>query len=159
MKVIGKRGQGLSLSTIILLVLGVVVLVFLIFGFSSGWSNLWGKVSGFTGGSANLDTTAQACELACLGMQESAFCVEVREVKYGKKIGAWTIDEAATVADKSAAPTTITALAKDAKVRDGNIYKKEASIKKSEATCMIMAEDTGHTNFPGLKVDTCQGLC
>ena len=35
-----KRGQGLSTSAIILIILGVVVLVVLIAGFTIGWSAL-----------------------------------------------------------------------------------------------------------------------
>ena len=39
-----KKGQGLSINAIILIVLGIVVLVFLILGFALGWGNLRDKV-------------------------------------------------------------------------------------------------------------------
>ena len=41
-----KKAQQMTLGTIIAIVLGIAVLVFLIAGFSMGWENLWDKVSG-----------------------------------------------------------------------------------------------------------------
>jgi len=149
MKMVDKKGQGLSLSTIILLLLGVVVLVFLIFGFSSGWSNLWGKVTGFGGGSANLDTVSQACELACLSHQTSAFCSEVREVRYGKEVESWKTNTGNTPAD----------------IEDNVVDR----IKKNKGTCELFSENEEVTipmvggkeykKYPGLSVGGCPNLC
>ena len=80
-----KRGQNLTLGTIILIVLGVAVLIFLIFGFSTGWTNLWGKITSFTGGAANVDTTRQACTLACNSESEYDYCDKIRTVRYDDK--------------------------------------------------------------------------
>jgi hypothetical protein len=63
--VMNKKGQELTLGTIILIVLGVVVLVFLIYGFSTGWGNLWQRLTGLGGGKVNVDTIRTACDLAC----------------------------------------------------------------------------------------------
>jgi hypothetical protein len=84
-----KRGQDLSLTTIILIVLGIAVLVFLIWGFATGWGNLWSKVTSYTGGGSNIDTVVQACSLACSGNQKSNFCVTTQTVTYGKTVRAW----------------------------------------------------------------------
>jgi len=84
--VIDKKGQQLTLSTLILIVLGVAVLVFLIFGFSTGWNTFWNKITAFGGGSSNVDTIKQACALVCSTQSEYAFCDEERTVKYGKDI-------------------------------------------------------------------------
>jgi len=82
---VNKRAQNLTLGTILLMLLGVVVVVILIWGFSSGWSNLWDKITGY-GGSSNVDTIKNACALACSSSQKYAFCEDVRTLKFGKEI-------------------------------------------------------------------------
>jgi hypothetical protein len=98
-----KRGQQMTLGTIILIVLGIAVLVFLIYGFSTGWSNLWDRVTAFSGKS-NIDTIKQACALACTSNSEAAFCSDVRMVKYGSKVNAW--NGSAVVEGVSSSPGT-----------------------------------------------------
>ncbi len=71
----------MTLGTIIAIVLGIAVLVFLIFGFASGWNNLWSKVTAYGGGGSNVDTITQACALACSG-GVNAYCVQERTVNY-----------------------------------------------------------------------------
>ena len=75
-----KNGQQMTLGTIIAIVLGLVVLVFLIYGFSTGWGNLWDRVNAFGGGSVNVDTINTACVLACQQNSEHGFCVQTRKV-------------------------------------------------------------------------------
>ena len=53
--VMNKKGQQMTLGTIIAIVLGIAVLVFLIFRFSTGWNNLWSKITELGGGSANVE--------------------------------------------------------------------------------------------------------
>ena len=72
-----KRAQGMSVTTIILIVLGLAVLVVLILGFSMGWSNL----RQFIAPSSNVDTIVQQCGIACSTEQKFAFCSEKRELK------------------------------------------------------------------------------
>ncbi len=81
-----KKGQNMSLTTIILIVLGIAVLVFLIFGFSTGWSNLWGKVQGYIGGGSNIDTVISGCQLACTSGNKYDLCESNRTVKFGKQV-------------------------------------------------------------------------
>ena len=76
-----KRGQNLSLTTIILVAIGIVVLVILIWGFSSGWGNLWSKATSYFGGGNNVDTIIQSCALACTTESEHDFCTLKRSVK------------------------------------------------------------------------------
>lgn len=93
MKSVNKRGQQMTLGTIILIVLGLVVLVFLIYGFSTGWSNLWGRVTGLGGGNVNVDTVRTACVLACRRGQSGvyAYCNEKKSVVLeGEYKGSWT---------------------------------------------------------------------
>ena len=73
----------MTLGTIIAIVLGIAVLVFLIFGFSTGWNNLWERVTAFGGGSANVDTIVQSCALACTTQSTDAYCRQIRTVTLG----------------------------------------------------------------------------
>jgi len=81
-----KKGQQMTLTTVIVIILGIAVLVFLIFGFASGWSNLWDRIVNLGGGSTNLDTIKQGCALACTGQSAEAYCNEERTIKYGRKV-------------------------------------------------------------------------
>ncbi len=82
---VDKKGQQMTLGTIIAIVLGIAVLVFLIFGFSSGWNNLWDRVTSFSGG-ANVDTIVQACALKCSSGDKYGFCDQTRTVKFGEEV-------------------------------------------------------------------------
>ncbi len=64
-----KRGQGMSISTIILLILGVVILVILVIGFSIGWNKIVPYVS-----SNNVNTVANQCQSACATQSVYDFC-------------------------------------------------------------------------------------
>jgi hypothetical protein len=73
---LNKRGQGLSVNAIILIVLGIAVLVFLILGFAMGWE----KIVPFLGGDT-VDNVVDGCATACLSGQEYNFCTRDRELK------------------------------------------------------------------------------
>lgn len=73
-----KRGQELSTSTIILIILGVIVLVVLAIGFYFGWDTLKGW---FPGGGANIDKVLQSCETACTSHSTYDFCNKKRDLK------------------------------------------------------------------------------
>jgi hypothetical protein len=83
MREMNKRGQQMTLGTIIAIVLGIAVLVFLIFGFSTGWNNLWDKVGNINSGKSNVDAVVQGCAVACSSQGVDAFCRQLREVDYG----------------------------------------------------------------------------
>src|SRR3989344_5573743 len=69
-----KRGQELSIGTLILIVLGVIVLVLLVLGFSMGWSNLFSKIGIYQG--SDLSAMVAACELAVSSNSQTDFCKE-----------------------------------------------------------------------------------
>ena len=73
----------MTLGTIIAIVLGIAVLVFLIFGFSSGWNNLWERVTAFGGTGNNVDTIVQACALRCSSGDKYNFCTANQTLKIG----------------------------------------------------------------------------
>ena len=77
---LNKRGQGLSTQAIILIILGVVVLVILIAGFTMGWANIAPWLS-----SENVGTIATSCETACSTNNVYAFCSKERELVDAEK--------------------------------------------------------------------------
>ena len=83
---LNKKGESSTITIIIAIVLGIAVLVFLIFGFTSGWNNLWDRISNLGGGSANLDTIVSACSLACDSQNTYDFCERKRTVKFGESV-------------------------------------------------------------------------
>ena len=74
---INKKAQEMSLNTIILIILGLVVLVVLIIGFTVGFKNLKEKIIP----SNNIQTIADQCNLACSLGQEYDYCSKERELK------------------------------------------------------------------------------
>lgn len=74
-----KRGQGMSTSTIVLLIIGVVILVVLVIGFTKGWSSIlpWIKDN-------NIDSVKKSCDIACSTNSQYEFCSIKRDVKDGE---------------------------------------------------------------------------
>lgn len=64
-----KKGQGMSTNTIILLILGLVVLVALIWGFATGWTSFKQIIS-----PTNVDNVVEECNLACELNNKFSFC-------------------------------------------------------------------------------------
>lgn len=78
-----KRAQGLSVNAIILIVLGVIILVMLIVGFTLGWS----KIKEMISPSNNVDDIVQKCNIACNTNKVYDYCSVENELKAeGKKI-------------------------------------------------------------------------
>lgn len=73
-----KKAQGMSTSTIVLLILGLVILVVLILGFTLGWNKLAPWVS-----SNNIDTIKSSCNIACSTGSQYDYCTVKRTVKDG----------------------------------------------------------------------------
>ena len=72
-----KKGQGLSTNAIILIILGVVILVVLILGFTLGWD----KIAPWFGGGSNVDKLVQQCTAACATQDIFYYCTTQLEVK------------------------------------------------------------------------------
>lgn len=76
MRGLNKKGQGMSTNTIILLVLGLIVLAALAYGFATGWSAFQSET-----GKTNVDEIAEQCKTSCSLDQKFGFCntdVEIR---------------------------------------------------------------------------------
>lgn len=70
------RGQGLSTNAIILIILGVIILAVLIFGFIAGWDTIapWIEKDN------NVDTISQACQIACATKSSYDYCRRPRQI-------------------------------------------------------------------------------
>jgi len=80
-KELDKKGQQMTLSTIIIIVLGILVLVMLIYGFTTGWSNFMKKIGIYSEAENNVDAIRTQCDLACQSGKESyAYKTQEREV-------------------------------------------------------------------------------
>ncbi|MCX8158928.1 MAG: hypothetical protein N3D20_01405 [Candidatus Pacearchaeota archaeon] len=66
---INKKGQEMSVTTLILIVLGVIVLVILVLGFSIGWDTIFGKLKFAPG-------DVQALQKACIMYAEQDFNID-----------------------------------------------------------------------------------
>jgi hypothetical protein len=73
---VNKRGQGLSTNAIILIILGIIVLVILILGFTIGWNRLLPFVQ-----SNNVDNIKTTCSIACSTNNDFDFCSQNRTLK------------------------------------------------------------------------------
>jgi len=59
-----KKGE-MTIATIVAIALAVVVLIFLIYGFSTGWGNLWDRITTFggIGEDGNEDDQVMRCNI------------------------------------------------------------------------------------------------
>lgn len=78
---INKKGQGMSTSTIILLVLGMIVLVVLALGFFMGWQKLGSYLS-----SNNVDSIVSECNSACASGSVYNFCSAQKTLTDDQKV-------------------------------------------------------------------------
>jgi hypothetical protein len=64
-----NRGQDLSTSTIILIILGIAVLVILVIGFTIGWQKVLPFLS-----TNNVDTVVNQCQASCTTSDTYGYC-------------------------------------------------------------------------------------
>jgi len=72
-----KRGQELSTNAIIMIIIGIIVLVVLVLGFTIGWN----KLLPFVFSSNNVENIKTACSLACSTANTYDFCSAPRTLK------------------------------------------------------------------------------
>ncbi len=80
-----KKGAEITIGTIIIIILALVVLVVLIYGFITGWGSLWQNVIGFGGGKINVQTVIQSCQIACTTQSYYEYCNRQRNVIFEEK--------------------------------------------------------------------------
>lgn len=118
-----KKGQDLSITTIILVVLGIAVLVILIIGFTQGW-NVFGS---WFGSKDNRQTIADQCLVACESAKigsSAGFCNVKRIIRDGT-------NEVNATCNEATKDLIVTA-----EVKEGEIIKTPAvTIKKFVDAC------------------------
>ena len=77
-----KKGAEMTIGTIVMIILALVVLVVIIYGFTTGWGNLWENIVGFGGGNVNVQTHVTSCELACSTNGVFDYCTKERQIRF-----------------------------------------------------------------------------
>jgi len=77
---LNKRGAEMTIGTIVMIILALVVLVVIIYGFTTGWGNLWDKVVNIGGGKVNVQTIVQSCQIACSTNSQYDYCTKERNI-------------------------------------------------------------------------------
>ena len=77
-----KKGAELAIGTIVMIILALVVLVVIIYGFTVGWGNLFQNIIGYGGGQVNVQTHIRGCQLACTTQSSYDYCNKVRNVVF-----------------------------------------------------------------------------
>ena len=79
---VSKKGD-MTISFIIFIALGVLVLMLMVYGFTTGWNNMFGNILNLGGGSSNVGSITLACSSAAATNQIHAYCKEIRTLKFG----------------------------------------------------------------------------
>ena len=77
-----KRGQGTTIPFLVAIVLALIVIVVIIYGFTVGWGNLFQNILGFGGGQVNVQTIVSSCQVACSTQATFDYCTKVRNVVF-----------------------------------------------------------------------------
>lgn len=73
-----KRGQGLNITTIVVILLAVLVLVFLVYAFFTGTGPFTDTVKNLGTGRVNIQAVVAGCKNLCLTEDYRAFCTQER---------------------------------------------------------------------------------
>jgi len=77
-----KKGLEIAIGTLVVIILAVLVLAFLIFGFTMGFGNIRDKLFPFFSSKVNVDDVVRSCELACTSQSKYDYCDKLREVTF-----------------------------------------------------------------------------
>jgi len=77
-----NKKAEMTIGTIVTIILALVVLVVIIYGFTTGWSNLWQNIIGFGGGQVNVQTVVQSCQVACTTQGTYDWCTKPRSITF-----------------------------------------------------------------------------
>ena len=80
-----KKGVEMAIGTLVIIILALVVLVVLIYGFTVGWGNLFQNVISFGGGKVNVQTVVTSCQVSCTTQSIYDYCTKLRSVTFEEK--------------------------------------------------------------------------
>lgn len=106
----GKKGAETTIGTIVTIILAVIVLVFVIAGFTMGWNNLMGKIQSFFGaGGQSIDAAVFSCNAKCSVTQQAHdYCCETFKVKGLDSSDLKAVSETTCKELKTKFPTAVT---------------------------------------------------
>lgn len=76
-----KKGAEMTIGTIVIIVLAILVLVFLIYGFTTGWNNLWQRIGIYGGDGATISDVSNICATACAQSDDYNWNTRKHEVR------------------------------------------------------------------------------
>jgi hypothetical protein len=80
-----KKGEGVSMTGVLVaVVLLVVLMAIVVYGFTVGWGDLWNKVTGFGGGKVNVQSVIDACKVSCSTNQVYEYCTKTRSITFAE---------------------------------------------------------------------------
>jgi hypothetical protein len=74
-----KRGQNSTIGVTIAIVLGIALVVFLIWGFSTNWA-IFSSTGGAYSGQTNIDSLRNACKTQCDAGFTAQYCSAVKNL-------------------------------------------------------------------------------
>ncbi len=83
-KRMNKKGADIAIGTIVVIILALVVLVVVIYGFTVGWGNLFQNIVGFGGGEVNVQTHVRSCQVSCSTQSTFEYCSKKRSIVFDK---------------------------------------------------------------------------
>jgi hypothetical protein len=72
-----KKGAEMTIGTLVVIALAILVLVTLIFGFTSGWGNLWKRINPTQ---TNVDSLRNSCQTDCITQQKFGYCCGIKNI-------------------------------------------------------------------------------
>jgi len=77
-----RNAQSMTIGTLVVMILGIIVLVVLAYGFTVGWGDLFSRITGLGGGKVNVQTVVQSCQIACSTQSSYDYCTRTRGVVF-----------------------------------------------------------------------------
>lgn len=77
-----KKAAEMTIGTIIVIILSLIVLAVIVYGFTTGWGNLWENIKNFGGGRVNVGSVVQGCNVACASVVEYDYCTLTRKIVF-----------------------------------------------------------------------------
>ncbi len=134
---LNKKGESSMLTTVFAIVLGVVVLVILIWGFRTNWNFFSDTVSGNLG-TTNANAVISGCQVACDTSSKGDYCSNPRTLKFGDK-------------------RKVILLAGNISSFEGIGQAGAVEVKQVTATCQVFV--TNFSELGGVTIPKCLPVC